>query len=452
MTVARQRLGRGPRSWSPAGLSAAGWRIVERNARTRTGELDLIALDGGTCLRRGQGGPRRGHRGPGARRSRSDPRKQLQLRRLAREWLGRGRARPRRRRLPLRRRRRQLRRRAARTPIRAHPQRLLRLQAASRRLLAELQLRVGDRGEGAPVKRRDAVLEDRLAVLGGRVADVAGEAPARVDAGRPGTCSGPCVTLAITEAAAIAALRASPSTTGGARARRLGQRGSRRRGRTASSARDRSQAIGERPEVGDVQTVAVDRAHRADRDRDACRRPEHAGIELLALLGGLLLRVVRARRARGARSRPDPLEVEQDPGGHQRARQRAAAGLVDAGDVAGPEGAVEAEELRGRWALLPPLGLALEDSDSAWRPVGGEGLADDPVSGDRSPEPAVVDSPTVVAHHEVMVGRNGDLFGQIALCSGLHGRMKSSSAFYAVDDGMAVLDRRACRRARRRSA
>src|SRR3954469_14873943 len=56
----------------------------------------------------------------------------------------------------------------------------------------------------------------------------------------------------------------------------------------------------------------------------------------------------------------------------------------------------------------------LEGSDSAGRPVGEEGLADDPISGDRAPEAAVVASSTVVAHHEVVIGWNGDLFRQIA--------------------------------------
>ena len=35
-----------PRTSSPRRLAAAGWEIVERNARTRYGELDIVALDG----------------------------------------------------------------------------------------------------------------------------------------------------------------------------------------------------------------------------------------------------------------------------------------------------------------------------------------------------------------------------------------------------------------------
>ena len=44
----------------------------------------------------------------------------------------------------------------------------------------EGELLVGERLEAQPVQRRDAEALDRLAVLGGRVADVGVEAPARV--------------------------------------------------------------------------------------------------------------------------------------------------------------------------------------------------------------------------------------------------------------------------------
>src|SRR5215211_3763966 len=64
------------------------------------------------------------------------------------------------------------------------------------------------------------------------------------------------------------------------------------------------------------------------------------------------------------------------------------------------------------------LGAELEDSDAVGGPVGEEGLPDDPVAGDGAPESAVVTCSTVVAHHEVMVRRNLDLFRQIAGSSG----------------------------------
>ena len=50
MTRARQRLGSTAESLVAARLAAAGWEIVERNARTRYGELDIVALDGRTLV------------------------------------------------------------------------------------------------------------------------------------------------------------------------------------------------------------------------------------------------------------------------------------------------------------------------------------------------------------------------------------------------------------------
>ena len=69
-------------------LCAQGCEIVERNARTRYGELDLIALDGATLVfvevkaLRGRG------RGRAEQALESiGPRKRIQVRRLARAWL-----------------------------------------------------------------------------------------------------------------------------------------------------------------------------------------------------------------------------------------------------------------------------------------------------------------------------------------------------------------------------
>jgi putative endonuclease len=88
MTIARQRLGRRAEDLVAARLRGLGWRIVARNARLPSGELDLVALDGSTLVfvevkagRRGaQIGPERPAHAVGRR-------KQLKLRRLAREWL-----------------------------------------------------------------------------------------------------------------------------------------------------------------------------------------------------------------------------------------------------------------------------------------------------------------------------------------------------------------------------
>src|SRR5208282_6927432 len=57
----------------------------------------------------------------------------------------------------------------------------------------------------------------------------------------------------------------------------------------------------------------------------------------------------------------------------------------------------------------------LERADAVGRPVREEGISDDPVSGHRSPEPAVVGFATVVAHHEPVPGRYHDRLREIAL-------------------------------------
>jgi putative endonuclease len=71
-----------------AHLRARGWRLIARNARTRWGELDIVALDGQTLVfvevkaRRGAG--------PGSAELALEsigPRKRIQVRRLARAWL-----------------------------------------------------------------------------------------------------------------------------------------------------------------------------------------------------------------------------------------------------------------------------------------------------------------------------------------------------------------------------
>lgn len=82
------RLGRRGEDYAARRLAAAGWQLLARNARTRTGETDLIALDGvdlvfvevKTLRLGGRFGPERAVLAIG-------PRKQLQIRRLAREWL-----------------------------------------------------------------------------------------------------------------------------------------------------------------------------------------------------------------------------------------------------------------------------------------------------------------------------------------------------------------------------
>ncbi len=45
MTRTRQQLGQTAEGLVAGRLEAAGWRILDRNARTRFGELDIVALD-----------------------------------------------------------------------------------------------------------------------------------------------------------------------------------------------------------------------------------------------------------------------------------------------------------------------------------------------------------------------------------------------------------------------
>lgn len=89
MTVRRQRLGRTAENLVAARLLTARWEILERNARTRYGELDIVALDRRTLVfvevKAGRTdsayGPERPVLGVG-------PRKRQRVRRLATAWLG----------------------------------------------------------------------------------------------------------------------------------------------------------------------------------------------------------------------------------------------------------------------------------------------------------------------------------------------------------------------------
>lgn len=69
-------------------VAAAGWRIVDHNVRWREGELDLIAIDGRTLVF-GEVKTLRARDGatPFSPFESIDPRKQAQIRMLARRWL-----------------------------------------------------------------------------------------------------------------------------------------------------------------------------------------------------------------------------------------------------------------------------------------------------------------------------------------------------------------------------
>lgn len=96
MTKTRQRIGRAAENLAAERLAASGWTIIERNARTRFGELDIVALDERTLVfvevkagREGSAfGPERPVLGV-------DRRKQLRVRRLASAWMSERREAPR---------------------------------------------------------------------------------------------------------------------------------------------------------------------------------------------------------------------------------------------------------------------------------------------------------------------------------------------------------------------
>ena len=88
MSVQRQRIGRAAEDLVATRLAAADWEIVERNARTRYGELDIVALDGNTLVfievKAGRQGSLYGPERPVLA---VDRRKQQRIRRLATAWI-----------------------------------------------------------------------------------------------------------------------------------------------------------------------------------------------------------------------------------------------------------------------------------------------------------------------------------------------------------------------------
>ncbi len=121
MTDPRRRIGRLAEDLVAARLVDEGWELVERNARTRYGELDIVALDGRALVfvevkagRAGSAfGPERPVLGVG-------PKKQQRIRRLAVAWMQGAPRRPALRRDPLRRGRRHPRPRRSSNRLRAH--------------------------------------------------------------------------------------------------------------------------------------------------------------------------------------------------------------------------------------------------------------------------------------------------------------------------------------------
>jgi putative endonuclease len=95
MTVARRRTGEIAEELVARRLGAAGWEIVERNARTRYGELDIVARDGRTLVFVEVKGARQDTRfGPEKPILSIDFRKQRRVRRLATAWMSERRDQP----------------------------------------------------------------------------------------------------------------------------------------------------------------------------------------------------------------------------------------------------------------------------------------------------------------------------------------------------------------------
>lgn len=88
MTQRRQTLGRVAEDLVATRLAAGGWRILERNARTRFGELDIVALDGRALVFVEVKAGRQGSAfGPERPVLSVDARKQRRIRRLATAWM-----------------------------------------------------------------------------------------------------------------------------------------------------------------------------------------------------------------------------------------------------------------------------------------------------------------------------------------------------------------------------
>jgi putative endonuclease len=89
VTAQRQQLGRQAEDLVAARLLAAHWEILERNARTRHGELDIVALDGRSLVFvEVKAGRADSAYGPERPVHAVDRRKQQRVRRLATAWLG----------------------------------------------------------------------------------------------------------------------------------------------------------------------------------------------------------------------------------------------------------------------------------------------------------------------------------------------------------------------------
>jgi putative endonuclease len=88
MTAQRQQIGRAAEDMVATRLVGSGWKIVERNARTRFGELDIVAIDVRTLVFvEVKAGRENAAFGPERPVLGVDRRKQRRVRRLAAAWI-----------------------------------------------------------------------------------------------------------------------------------------------------------------------------------------------------------------------------------------------------------------------------------------------------------------------------------------------------------------------------
>lgn len=96
MTATRLRTGRLAEDLVARRLAARGWDILARNARTRFGELDIVALDGEALVfLEVKAGRASSFRGPERPVLAVGARKQRRIRRLATAWIAENRNLPR---------------------------------------------------------------------------------------------------------------------------------------------------------------------------------------------------------------------------------------------------------------------------------------------------------------------------------------------------------------------
>ena len=351
----RHHLGRRGEELAAQHFERLGYEIVARNHRTRWGELDLVAFDGHTLVfcevktRRRAGGPWESLHAS----------KREQVRRMGAAYLAEVSRPPAGQGAALRRgRRRDRRRRPARRA------------RSPRGGVLERELLVGRALERQPVQRRDAVLGDRVAVLGRRVADVATRSPSPGGATSARCMKRSRVTLARIDAAAIAADFASPSITA---------RCSKPKSATGKPS-VRHSVPGTATRISDSRSAArlvlcSPRLSIPITQREtiallvAARRT--IGYRRSRASGSVLLGVVEGgqRATLGQRQR---LEVEQDRGGDQRTGQATAPRLVGTGDEAHAQLAVVGEQppaaaaALGRLARLARPGAAARGTRSGW--------------------------------------------------------------------------------------